>query len=536
MGRHSWRPKHHGDILNKCGMCVERQPSGILWVSENSTCTNGPMKIKGGSFRTMQLESKLYFAIPHNNPTPIQRKAIPAILENRNIIGIARTGSGKTLAYSIPLVQKVAANNMRALILVPTRDLVYQVASCLKMLARELKIKIVLVHGGIDAKIDDYQIIVSTVGKLRHTVSSHLDVDILVIDEVDRIFEEDKMREDYLALEEKLKSERQTVYFSATLPERMISLVSDFSLVQVDVELSETLRHHFFYVPTELKEAALLFLMDSITTKTIIFAATRYSVEMVAKMLEGRNTRTVYSSMDQCFRRQNMEDFISGRSDILIVTDLAARGLDIPRLDVVINYDMCDEKVFLHRVGRVARNGRMGTQYSLVSFKDVFHFYSIRRSYFCDMEIGTIPHEYLCEFNEKLKKVDIEKERELVEKASKKVLKFRKTPEVDVDCKKELENIKIHSFFRIDERSRVREKMLQELRAGRRTRDPEPKSRGAENRFRDTFFIPYTSRAKNLHSAALDVPRDEKQSDLQRNIKEIWKERKKLLFGKQRKA
>lgn len=474
-------------------------------------------------FKKMGLDPRLARAISHKTPTPIQKRAIPAILANQNIIGIARTGSGKTLAYLIPVVQKVVSGK-RALILVPTRDLVHQVHKVLRKLTRNLEVKVALAHGGIKAAASDYDIIVATVGRLLHD-GHDAEIDILVVDEIDRILEEDGMRSDFQKLEEKLPRGRQTVYFSATLPSRMIDIVSEFTLIKVDTELSSTLQHYFFYVPSPLRESALLFLMSRISTKTIVFASTKYAVELAGEVLKEHNVRTVYSSMDNALRKKNMDDFISGVANVLVVTDLAARGLDIPDLDVAINYDLCDEKTFLHRVGRVARNGRAGTQYSIVSYKDIFFFFGIRERYFPDMEIGAIPCEILDIFTEKLRNTDMDAMREIAEKANAKAHRFSKKPSVDTDHRKQIQDIKVHSYFKESIEADSRESCTP-VRGGVSAGSAMP-----QDVFRDELFIPYTTRKKQKHGI-VQAPTKRLVSKSVDAVGEEWRRRKNILFGK----
>lgn len=445
------------------------------------------MKAKNSSFQKMGLDQRVCNAIPYQNPTPIQHEAIPNILRNKNIIGISCTGSGKTFAYLIPVLHKVLLGQ-KALVLVPTCDLVHQVAGSLKALSRRMCVKAVALHGGKDASLEKYDIIISTVGILVHK-NIHLDVDVLVVDEVDRIFEEVGMRNDFLSLEKMLKSVRQNLYFSATVPENMIELVSDFQLVVAETELSASLTHYFFYVPSSLKNEVLLFLVSKVSSKTIIFTSTKHSVDMVSKILSEFNVRPVYSSMDKSLRKRNMQDFIKGTSRILVVTDLATRGLHIPSLDVAINYDMCDKKTFLHRVGRVARGGRVGVQYSLVTFKDALFFFSIRDAYLPKMEIGTIPYKYLQEFSSLLYAEDLEGLERVVENSRNKALKFTKKDQWIKGYSKEIQNIKTHTFFGNDQEVLEKENILEYLK--RKHNSDEVKSNRPEDSFRGRFFIPY---------------------------------------------
>lgn len=487
------------------------------------------MKDASAFFKKMGLDPRLTRAISHKTLTPIQKRTIPAILANQNILGIARTGSGKTLAYLIPVVQKVISGK-RALILVPTRDLVHQVHKVLRKLTRNLEVKVALAHGGIKAAESDYDIIIATVGRLLHD-GQDVKIDILVVDEIDRMLEEDGMRSDFQMLEEKLPKGKQTIYFSATLPNRMIEIVSELRLIKVDTDLSSTLQHYFFYVPSPLKESALLFLMSRISAKTIVFTSTKYAVELAGNVLKEYNVRTIYSSMDNALRKKNMDDFIKGVTSVLIVTDLAARGLDIPDLDIAINYDLCDEKTFLHRVGRVARNGRAGTQYSIVSYRDVFFFFAIRERYFPEMEIGVIPSEILNAFDENLKNADLDAMRKIAEKASSKAHKFSKKTNLETDYRKQIQDIKVHSYFKesvVADSGKLCTSVPCETRAENAS---QPISTMAEDVFRDELFIPYTTRKKHKHSTfKTSAKRFENKSI--NAIGEEWRRRKNILFGK----
>ncbi|KAL0265920.1 UNVERIFIED_CONTAM: hypothetical protein PYX00_011637 [Menopon gallinae] len=488
-----------------------------------------PMKDSSHFFRQLGLDPRLARAISHRTPTPIQRKAIPAVLANQNIFGIARTGSGKTLAYLIPVVQKVVAGK-KVLILVPTRDLVHQVHRVLRRLTCNIEIKIALAHGGIKDTASNFDIIIATVGKLLHD-GQELCVDVLVVDEIDRILEEDGMRSDFQSLEKRLPRGRQTVYFSATLPERMIDIVSEFTLIKVDTELSNTLQHYFFYVPSPLREAALLFLMSQVTSKTIIFASTKYSVELAGEVLKDYNARIVYSSMDNALRKRNMDDFIKGTACVLVVTDLAARGLDIPDLDVAINYDLCDEKTFLHRVGRVARNGRAGAQYSIVSYKDVFFFLRIRETYFPEMEIGSIPCELLDTFSEKLRSTDLEAMRKMAERANAKAHRFAKKTNVEPDLRKNIQSMVVHSYFIRDREKGAVVTCLPVPSAKDAEEDALPAPRRTQEDFRDSLFIPYSTRHRRQRGSS-QAPSGKLGKKSVNAVDEEWRRRKNILFGK----
>jgi ATP-dependent RNA helicase DDX54/DBP10 len=430
-------------------------------------------KLKGGSFRTMNLDQRLLRNIPYDTPTPIQRKTLPLALEKRSLFGVGRTGSGKTLCYLIPAIER-ALSGERTFILVPTKELVLQVRRVMFELCR-----------GIDL---NGMIEVGTPGG----AGEELDVDMLVVDEVDRILEEPGLRKVFDRLNESLSC--QKLFFSATLPDIPLSI----RVVRIESKINEAVRHVFLYVPTESKDAALLSILDG-NRKTIIFVATRYAVDLLLEILGryGYEAHGIYSSMDEDARERNFKRFNTDRVRILVVTDVAARGLDIPLLDTVINYDLCDERTFLHRVGRVRG---MGMQYSLVNYSEVFQFFNIQETYLPGVEIGTFPQNVLDRY-------DLGEFGGLRARANngyQKCLKFRRKVSVPEDYKDRIGEFKVHSMFS------VRETLLDKLREMRsRSRPPRKGGEEKENRYRDQLFIPYRRTESRTHSSAFGVYKDD---------------------------
>ncbi|ADM11726.1 DEAD box ATP-dependent RNA helicase [Encephalitozoon intestinalis ATCC 50506] len=431
-------------------------------------------KIKGGSFKTMGLDYRLLRNILYENPTPIQRKTIPLVLERRSLMGVGRTGSGKTLCYLIPAVQR-AIEGERTLVIAPTKELVTQVRRVLKRLAR-----------GIE---DVWKLIeINTPGNIQST-----SVEMLVVDEIDRILEEPSLKLVFDRISEEVAC--QKVFFSATLPDHPLNI----KVVEIEAKINETVKHFFFYVPSESKEAALLRVLDK-TRKTIVFVATKYAVELLLEILNKNNfeSRGIYSSMDDEARRTNFKDFNSSKFNILVVTDVAARGLDIPYLDTVVNYDLCDERTFLHRVGRVRG---MGVQYSFVTYTDVFHFFNIQETYLPNVEIGTIPQEYLdvYDFGE------FEHLKSVANKGHQKCLEFRRKVSVPAEYKDKIKGFKTHSMFE------HKETLLDQLKEmeSRKTL-PRKEDEKVENKeYRDQTFIPYARKDSRIHSSAFGVAKDD---------------------------
>ncbi|XP_031358729.1 ATP-dependent RNA helicase DDX54-like [Photinus pyralis] len=350
---------------------------------------------KGGGFQSMGLSFNVLKGITKRGykiPTPIQRKTIPLALEGKNIVAMARTGSGKTACFLIPLFEKLkirmAKTGARALILSPTRELAVQTLKFVKELGRFTDLKAALISGGdsMDSQFSvihgNPDILIATPGRFLH-ICIEMDlklnnIEYVVFDEADRLFEMG-FGTQMNSLLEKLPDTRQTLLFSATLPKVLVEFakagIGDPVLIRLDVEskLPAELDLVFLTVRSEERTAALLVLLklhiDS-KQQTVVFAATKYHVDYLHMVLDsvGISNTYIYSSLDSSARKINTAKFSQHKVAVLIVTDVAARGLDIPRLDNVINYNFPDRsKLFVHRVGRCARAGRTGTAYSLIT-------------------------------------------------------------------------------------------------------------------------------------------------------------------------
>ncbi|KAL6923710.1 hypothetical protein ACHAPO_008034 [Fusarium lateritium] len=384
---------------------------------------------KGGGFQAMGLNSNLLKAITRKGfsvPTPIQRKAIPLILDRKDLVGMARTGSGKTAAFVIPMIEKLRAHSgrfgTRALIMSPSRELAIQTLKVVKEFSRGTDLKCVLLVGG-DSLEEQFgymaanpDIVIATPGRFLHLkVEMSLDlssIKYVVFDEADRLFEMGFAAQ-LTEILHALPPSRQSLLFSATLPASLVEFaragLQDPSLVRLDAEqkISPDLESAFFSVKGAEKEGSLLHILHDVIKmpvgspaganndsekgskkrkrgadgaggkptehSTIIFTATKHHVEYIANLLiyAGFAVSYVYGSLDQTARRIQVEDFRTGKTNIFVVTDVAARGIDIPVLANVINFDFPPQpKVFVHRVGRTARAGQRGWSYSLVRDTD----------------------------------------------------------------------------------------------------------------------------------------------------------------------
>jgi ATP-dependent RNA helicase DDX54/DBP10 len=389
---------------------------------------------KGGGFQAMGLSSALLKAITRKGfsiPTPIQRKAIPLVLDGQDVVGMARTGSGKTAAFVIPMVERLKTHSVkvgaRGIIMSPSRELALQTLKVVKELGRGSDLRTILLVGG-DSLEEQFQsmttnpdIIIATPGRFLHLkVEMKLDlssVKYIVFDEADRLFEMGFAAQ-LSEILHALPTSRQTLLFSATLPKSLVEFaragLQEPRLIRLDAEskISPDLQNAFFTIKSADRDGALLHVLDKIikmpvgdtaaakqasavaasskkrkrgseTKKpnetptehsTIVFAATKHRVEYLANFLRsaGYTVSYVYGNLDQTARKMQVEDFRAGLTNILVVTDVAARGIDLPALANVINYDFPSQpKIFVHRVGRTARAGRKGWSYSLIRDSDL---------------------------------------------------------------------------------------------------------------------------------------------------------------------
>lgn len=325
-------------------------------------------------------------------PFPIQAEAIGPLLKGRDLIGQAQTGSGKTLAYALPMLQGIdpRSREIQGLVLVPTRELALQVAGEFERLARHLSSRTVPVYGGASMRvqIDQFQrnfarIVVATPGRLldhlkRRTVNLH-GARFVVIDEADRMLDMGFI-DDVKSILENVPRDRQTALFSATMPSEIVKLsqryLRDPLRVFVDSdEISvEALRQSYVNAEEGSKFPILLSILKSEEMEgTLVFCSTKIRADHLAGALARNNVNAeaLHGDMSQSQRNAVSQAFRDGRIDVLVATDVAARGLDIPWVSHVINYDMPDDPtMYFHRVGRTARAGEKGTSISLVSHAD----------------------------------------------------------------------------------------------------------------------------------------------------------------------
>jgi ATP-dependent RNA helicase RhlE len=324
-------------------------------------------------------------------PTPIQLRAFPIILEGKDLIGTAQTGTGKTAAFALPILTLLGQHGkFRCLVLEPTRELAAQVETAFRDYGRFTDIRATVLHGGVGygKQKDDLErgidVVVATPGRLLdHLEQKTLhfrDVNILVLDEVDRMLDMGFMPQ-VRQIVEKISRDRQTLLFSATLPpeiERLTKWVlRDPELVEIGIRRSpaETVTHAVYPVAAEQKFDLLMALLERTQFDSVlIFCRTKMNADRVAHKLKQGNhaVAVLHSNRTQRERIEALEGFKSGKYEVMVATDIASRGLDIAGVSHVINYDVPEHpEDYVHRIGRTGRAQNVGDAFTLMNGEEV---------------------------------------------------------------------------------------------------------------------------------------------------------------------
>ncbi|NMB40157.1 MAG: DEAD/DEAH box helicase [Parcubacteria group bacterium] len=319
------------------------------------------------------------------SPTPIQKQAIPVALKGTDIVGIAQTGTGKTFAFGIPIIQKLLSSSGQALVLVPTRELALQVNESIKKLADRLNITTIVLIGGENISRQFFELkrrprlIIATPGRLiDHLKRKSIKLDqikTLVLDEADMMLDMGFLPQ----IEEILRSvpkERQTMLFSATMPVLIANLATKYLKLPIRIEVApqgtivKNVTQEMIVLEAKDKMKYLEKIIKENEGSILIFVRTRYGVKNIAKKLisNGHKATEIHSDLSQGQRKRALDSFKSGRSRIMVATDVAARGLDVKGIELVINYDLPDSSSdYVHRIGRTARAGKKGKAISLAT-------------------------------------------------------------------------------------------------------------------------------------------------------------------------
>lgn len=343
--------------------------------------------------------------------TPIQARAIPVIMEGRDVIGQAQTGTGKTAAFGIPLLQKIDPKNrkLQAIVLCPTRELAIQVADEIRRLCKFMHgIKVLPIYGGQDigkqirSLKGGIQLIIGTPGRVmdhmrRHTLKFD-QLHTIVLDEADEMLNMG-FREDIETILKDVPEERQTILFSATMPQPILDITKNYQrdaqLVRVvKKELTvQNIDQYYYEVKEKNKEEVLSRLLDMYNPRrALVFCNTKRRVDELTGALQGRGyfAEGLHGDMKQSQRDRVMNGFRNGKTEILIATDVAARGIDVDDVEAVFNYDLPqDDEFYVHRIGRTGRAGRVGKAFTFIVGKEVYKLKDIQR--YCKTKIYAQP-------------------------------------------------------------------------------------------------------------------------------------------------
>jgi len=343
--------------------------------------TNNSFYGLGIAPRILDILDQMKFTIP----TPIQHKVIPIAIEDKDVIGVAQTGTGKTLAFAIPIIQRLSQRKGRALILVPTRELATQVNEAFQKIAPSFGIKTAVIIGGasmhlqVKALRKNPRILVATPGRLvdhmeRRTVLL-ADVNVLVLDEADRILDMGFLPQ----IEKILKfvpRNRQTMFFSATIPGQIVKMAATHMKLPIHVEVApsgttaERIIQEVFIVKKSSKRQLLIKILDRYHGPVLIFSRTKIGAKKITHDLRRMNRRAaeIHSNRSLSQRKEALNGFKSGKYKILVATDIAARGIDVTGIELVINYDLPDDtENYVHRIGRTGRAGHEGRAISFAT-------------------------------------------------------------------------------------------------------------------------------------------------------------------------
>ena len=326
-------------------------------------------------------------------PSEIQEKTIPLALAGKDIIGGSATGSGKTLVFACPIIENLIPNrNVQALILTPTRELAEQVADSIRKFSKNKKLKVLAIYGGINIesqirKIPYTDVIVGTPGRildhLRRRTLNFNQIKFLVLDEVDRMFDMGFYKDVEMILKQ-CPEKRQTMLFSATISQDIDYLADKYTKNAVRVSVNSYIDHSklkqlYYDVESHMKFSLLVHLLtkEEKNNLIMIFCSTRRNVDIVANNLQktGINSKAIHGGLSQNKRSRTLDEFHNEAVNILVCTDVAARGLDIKGVKSIYNYDLPGEaKDYIHRIGRTARAGNEGKAINILSSRDYENF------------------------------------------------------------------------------------------------------------------------------------------------------------------
>lgn len=327
-----------------------------------------------------ELEKKGYIT-----PTPIQHQVIPTALEGKDVVGIAQTGTGKTLAFGIPMLQRLGIHKGQGLVLVPTRELALQVDEVFMKIGRGLGLKTAVLIGGasmyqqVQALKNRAHVVIATPGRLmdhlKQKTYSLQQIKVIVLDEADRMFDIGFMPQIKQILAE-APSERQTMLFSATMPPDIAQMSARHMKLPLRIEVapagtaSKNVEQELFVIRKEEKQQLLEKLLSDYKGSVLVFSRTKHGAKKIAAAVRhmGHSAAEIHSNRSLAQRKMALTGFKNGTYRVLVATDIAARGIDVTNISLVINYDLPDNSEdYVHRIGRTGRAGASGKAISFVT-------------------------------------------------------------------------------------------------------------------------------------------------------------------------
>jgi ATP-dependent RNA helicase RhlE len=342
----------------------------------------------------------------YKTPTPIQEKAIPILLERKDLLGCAQTGTGKTAAFAIPILQLLhqdelyvkGAPGIKALILTPTRELAIQIGESFEAYGKHLKLRHTVIFGGVsqrsqtDALRAGVDILIATPGRLLDLMDQRYvklqAMKMLVLDEADRMLDMGFIH-DVKKIISRIPSKRQTIFFSATMPAEIAKLADTILTAPVKVEVTpvsstaNTIKQSVYFVEKKDKKKLLLHLLqDKGIATALVFARTKHGADRVAKDLiqSGIRAEAIHGNKSQGARQRALSNFKSQHTRVLVATDIAARGIDVDDLTHVINYELPNvPETYVHRIGRTGRAGASGISFSFCDEEEKEYLHDIHK-------------------------------------------------------------------------------------------------------------------------------------------------------------
>lgn len=361
-------------------------------------------------FRSLKLIDPILQAVEdvgYETPTEIQEKGIPLVLDRKDVLGIAQTGTGKTAAFSIPIIQlihKIDGNKakkpvLRALIVTPTRELAIQIEENINAYNKYTKLSHTVIFGGVkqhrqvEAIKRGMQILVATPGRLLDLIDQGFitldDIKLFVLDEADRMLDMGFIN-DIKKLVKLLPAKRQTLFFSATMPNSILSLANSLLTNPVRVEVrkevttAETVKQYLFYTNRETKVSLLDFILkDKRNQQVLIFSRTKHGADRLVRKLKKLDYQAdaIHGDKQQNQRQRTLKNFKAQKTKILVATDIAARGIDISKLEYMVNFDIPNvPETYVHRIGRVGRAGEEGVAISICEPEENVHIKQIEKT------------------------------------------------------------------------------------------------------------------------------------------------------------